>query len=131
MPNRDVPIGKDRILRYAIAEVILEDGSSIFQKGVTPDLPTDPSIKSKHAVFHATAKGEEMGKFLFRKERPRMNEAALVAGTDPELEYYLAKSNGRKTEWDVSLPEDRVLQKAVDILRSRDFLDSGKRRRKR
>ncbi|MDF1816838.1 MAG: S41 family peptidase [Verrucomicrobiales bacterium] len=128
---RDVPIGEDRILRYAIAEVILEDESSIFQKGITPDLPTPAELESKHEVFEKINQQTPLSKFLFQKERPRMNEAALVAGTDPELEYYLAKSNGRKTEWDEQLPEDRVLQKAVDILRTRDFLDSGKRRKRR
>lgn len=128
---RDVAIGDDRILRYAIAEVILDDESSIFQKGVIPELPTDPDVESKHEVYKATQAGKSLNTYLFQKERPRMNEAALVAGTDPELEYYLAKSNGRETEWDTEPPEDRVLQKAVDILLTRDFLESGKRRKKR
>jgi len=35
---RDVPIGEDRILRYAIAEVILEDDSTLFRTGIEPDL---------------------------------------------------------------------------------------------
>lgn len=124
---RDVPIGEDRILRYAIAEVILEDESSIFQKGITPDLPTEPNIKAKHLVFEDTEKGTSLSRYLFREERPRMNEAALVAGTNPELDYLLAKSNGRTTKWDEIIPDDRILQKAIDILVSRDFLDAGKR----
>lgn len=126
---RDVSIGDDRILRYAIAEVILEDESSIFQVGVTPDLPTPSKLNSKHEVFEAVDKGRDLKDFLFRIERPRMNEAALVAGTDPELEYYLAKSNQEETKWDIFPPEDKVLQKAVDILRSRDYLDSARRKR--
>ena len=125
---RDVPVGNDRILRYAIAEVILEDETSIFQKGVVPDLPTPPELKAKRSIFRSLDQGEEISKFLFQSERPRLNEAALVAGTDPELEYVLAKSNGRKTQWDEALPEDRVLQKTVDILRSRNFLNSVRQR---
>ncbi|MEM7603702.1 MAG: S41 family peptidase [Verrucomicrobiota bacterium] len=30
---RDVPLGENRVMRYAIAEVVLEDESSIFRKG--------------------------------------------------------------------------------------------------
>lgn len=124
---RDVPIGEDRILRYAIAEVILEDESSIFQKGVIPDLPTEANIEAKHLVFEETENGSSLDQYLFREERPRMNEAALVAGTNPELDYLLAKSNGRTTKWDEIIPDDRILQKAIDILISRDFLDAGRR----
>lgn len=128
---RDVPIGEDRILRYAIAEVILEDESSIFQVGVDPDLPADASIKSKHAIYAKVDEGEDLDRYIFRLERPRYNEAALVAGTNPELDYQIARSNRRKTEWDELLPEDRVLQKTVDVLRSRDFLDLSKRKRRK
>ncbi len=137
---RDVPVGEDRILRFAVAEVILEDESSIFQKGITPDLPSTQNLAGKHAIFKATTtlalpdggpQGSEsvLAKYLFRKDRPRMNEAALVAGTDPELDYFVAKHNGRKTEWDAVLPEDNILQKSVDILLARNFLNSGKRRK--
>ncbi len=127
---RDVPIGQDRYLRYAIAEVVLESEVSLFRRGVTVDIPAAPSLEAKHEIFRAVDGGRALQDFLFREERPRMNEAALVAGTDPELDYYLAKSSGRPTKWDTTLPEDRALQKAVDILRTRDFLDSGQRRRR-
>jgi len=137
---RDVPVGEDRILRFAVAEVILEDESSIYQKGITPDIPTPQDLAGKQAIFKATtaqapaeagSPGAEnaLTKHLFRKDRPRMNEAALVAGTDPELDYFVAKQNGRKTEWDEVLPEDHTLQKAVDILLARNFLNSAKRRK--
>ncbi len=123
---RDVPIGDDRILRYAIAEVILDGELSIFRKGVTPGLPTEPTLKAKHAVYTALDGGAAIEDYLFRQTRPRMNEAALVAGTDPELDYYLAKSNNRDTEWDTFLPSDDTLQQIIDVILSREFLDGGK-----
>ena len=51
-----------------------------------------------------------------------MNEAALVAGTDPELDYYVARSNKRDTPWDKPMLRDRVLRQAVDLLAVTSFL---------
>jgi len=119
---RDVPLGEDRILRYAIAEVILDDDSSLFQTGITPDIVAIGNRKSKLEIFRRTeAKESELADYLFQKQRPRMNEAALVAGTDPELDYYLARSNGRPTPWDTPPLEDRTLQQAVDLLTTTKF----------
>ena len=119
---RDVPIGEDRILRYAIAEVVLEDESSIFQKGITPDIPTPTSPKLKQAIYRETEKGRKLTEFLFQKQRPRLNEAALVAGTDPELDYYLLRSARKPTPWDKPPLQDRALQQAVDLLTTKDFV---------
>ncbi|MEX2578741.1 MAG: S41 family peptidase [Verrucomicrobiales bacterium] len=127
---RDVPVGENRILRYAIAEVVLEDDTSIFQKGIEPDAVTPTDQEAKHAIFRATQDGKPLADFLFRKQRPRMNEAALVAGTDPEIDYYLLRSNDKPTPWDDPPPKDRVLQQAVDLLGATSFLESGKKKRR-
>ncbi len=127
---RDVPIGNDRILRYAIAEVVLDDDTSFFQKGIQPDIISIGSSKSKQAIYRETELGEKpLSDFLFQKQRPRMNEAALVAGTDPELDYYLAKSNGRATPWDKPPLQDRALQQAVDLLTTNAFFEGRKKSR--
>jgi len=123
---RDISIGKDRILRYAIAEVVLADDSSIFQKGVTPDIANFTSPKVKQAIYRATDRGKRLRDFLFQKQRPRLNEAALVAGTDPELDYYLLRSARQKTPWDQPPLQDRVLQQAVDLLNTASFFDQKK-----
>ncbi len=125
---RDVPIGDDRVLRYAIAEVVLEDESSIFQVGINPDIITPTAASSKHSIFESTETGTPLTQFLFQKQRPRMNEAALVAGTDPEIDYYLLRSNGKATPWDDAPLQDRVLQQAVDLLNASQFLESGSKK---
>ena len=117
---RDVPIGEDRILRYAVAEVVLPDETSLYKVGVKPDVVTPTPSKVKEAIFKETEK-KPLADFIFEKARPRLNEAALVAGTDPELEYYVAKSAGRKTEWDTPLLRDRALMQAVDLLTTDSF----------
>ncbi|MEM1442529.1 MAG: S41 family peptidase [Verrucomicrobiota bacterium] len=127
---RDVPIGEDRIMRYAIAEVVLDDDSSIFRKGIAPDIITPTELESKHSIFDATQKDESLGSFLYQKQRPRMNEAALVAGIDPEIDYYILRSNGKPTPWDTPPPQDRALQQSVDLLNSNAFLESGRKTRR-
>lgn len=118
---RDIPVGEDRILRYAVAEVVLPDGESLFQKGVMPDVVTTSPTKVKQAIFRASEEAGLSG-FVFDVRRPRMNEAALVAGTDPELDYYVARSQGAETEWEKPMLRDRVLRQAVDLLTVNDFL---------
>ena len=122
---RDVPLGKDRFLRYAVAEVLLADDTSLFKKGVEPDLPGVTSAKKKHAIFAATGK-QDLKTFLIDEERPRVNEAALVAGTNPELGYFLAKSKGEATPYDEPPLQDRTLQQALDLLATKRFFEPDK-----
>ena len=127
---RDVPLGEDRILRYAIAEVVLEDDSSIFRTGIQPDLLTPTPLKTKADLFRAVDGGKPLTDFLVQKERPRMNEAALVAGTDPEIDYYLLLSQNKPTPWDRPPLQDRALQQAVDLLDTTRFLEAKEKPRR-
>lgn len=122
---RDVPLGEDRYLRFAVAEVLLDDDTSLFRKGVVPDLPAVTPAEKKHAVFSAT-ESENLKNFVDDQQRPRMNEAALVAGTNPELGYFLAKSRGDATPYDEPPLQDRTLQQALDLLRTKRFLELDK-----
>lgn len=119
---RDVPLGESRILRFATAEVVLEDNSSIFHRGITPDLITATVPKTKYEIFRSLDHGSSLHDQLFRKPRPRMNEAALVTRTDPEIDYHLLISQGKTTPWDLPPQEDRALQQTVDLLRMAKFL---------
>jgi hypothetical protein len=124
---RDVPIGEDRILRYAIAEVVLEDDSSIFRTGIEPDIETPTPLQAKRSIFRASEGDETLTPFLYQKQRPRMNEAALVAGTDPEIDDFILRSNNKPTPWDKPPLQDRALQQAVDLLDTSRFLDSDRK----
>lgn len=121
---RDVIIAEDRVLRYAIAEVVLEDDSSIFRVGIKPDIVTPTPYESKRSIFRLTESGKNLRDFLIQKERPRLNEAALVAGTDPEIDYYLLRSNNKPTPWDKPPLQDRSLQQAADLLNATAFINS-------
>jgi carboxyl-terminal processing protease len=109
----DLPLPGGKILRVAVAEAVLPDGQSLFPDGVKPDLPVEMSIPEKRQIFQlSTDKG--MAQFVYETERPHLNEAALLAGTNPELDDAQRRTRSRE-----KLPaRDPVLQRALDLVTS-------------
>ena len=120
-----IPVDANWMLRFARSEVLLADGSSIFQKGLTPDFPVelDPELKLK--LFDPEGKVRPEAT-INDVPRPRFNEAALVAGTNPELDAYIRRSAGETLPEDKPKPRDTVLQRAVDFLLTTDHLQNAK-----
>jgi hypothetical protein len=110
----DLPLPSGKILRVAIAEVIGPDGKSLYPGGVKPDLPVEMSILEKHQVF-AASNEKGMMPFVNETERPHLNEAALIAGTNPELES-ADQRRGRVQQ--TAGPRDPMLQRALDLITS-------------
>jgi Peptidase family S41 len=111
----DLPLPSGKTLRVASAEAVLPDGQSLFPGGVKPDLPVEMSIAEKRQIFRQT--GEKgMGQFVYETERPHLNEAALIAGTNPELEIPDAQRRNRARQGQP--PRDSVLQRALDVVTS-------------
>ena len=112
----DVNLNGGRMLRIAVAEAVLADGRSLFPEGVKPDLPVELSAVEKRQVFaESVTKG--ISQFVFEAERPHMNEAALIAGRNPELDAFeAAQRRGRTPE--PPKVRDPVLQRAVDVVTS-------------
>ena len=112
----DVNLNGGRMLRIAVAEAVLPDGRSLFPDGVKPDLPVELAAVDKRQVFQESlTKG--ISQFVFEAERPHMNEAALLAGRNPELDALeAAQRRGRAPE--APKVRDPVLQRAVDVVTS-------------
>ena len=110
-----VPIGRSAILRYAVAEVVLEDGSRFFGKGIQPDVERTMEREEKLAMFRESQL-DGVRQFVFERERPRHNEAALVAGTNPELPAEIVRSTGDLAPKDQRSRIDPVIQAAVDVI---------------
>jgi len=109
----DSPLPSGKTLRVASAEAVLADGQPLFPSGVKPDLPVEMSMAAKHEIFRVS--GEKgMSMFVYETERPHLNEAALIAGTNPELEIPERPNRGREK----SQPHDSVLQRALDVVTS-------------
>jgi Peptidase family S41 len=113
----DLPLPGSKILRVAVAEMISPDGRSLFPEGVIPDLPVEMSLAEKRQIFQSS--GEKgMGPFIYDAGRPHMNEAALLAGTNPELEAAEVAQQRRGRAPEKPPPHDPVLQRALDVVTS-------------
>jgi hypothetical protein len=111
----DLPLNGGRVLRVAVAEAVLPDGRALFPAGVTPDIPVEMPAADKRLVFEQS-RARGMRDFVFEAERPHMNEAALIAGRNPELEALEAQR--RAKPGDKPLPRDPVVQRAMDLVTS-------------
>jgi hypothetical protein len=113
----DLPLPSGKILRVAVAEAIPPDQRPCFPEGVQPDLPVAMPAVEKHQIFQQSlTKG--MALFVFESDRPHLNEAALLAGTNPEIEAAQAAQQRRTRGADDPALHDAVLQRAVDLVTS-------------
>jgi hypothetical protein len=73
------------------------------------------SAVDKRQIFRLS--GEKgMGPFVYESERPHLNEAALIAGTNPELDIPDAQRRLRSRPGQPQ--RDSVLQRALDVVTS-------------
>lgn len=102
----DVDLGGGQRLRLAVAEAQVEGLPAIYPRGLETDLVVEQDKETRDAIF-AAASEKGVAAFVFQPEREQLNEAALLAGTNPEIS--LEEDNG-------SALIDRPLQSAVDIV---------------
>ena len=107
----DFPLTSGKVLRVAIGEVIGPNGVSLFPDGVKPDVPVELPLAQKHQIFAQSAQ-RGLTAFVFENERPHFNEAALIAGTNPEIEIRQQRRGPEESA------HDSVLQRAVDVITS-------------
>lgn len=109
------PIGGGRAVRVAVTQAVLPDGRSIFPGGVKPDVAVALAQPVQEEIFSRSREGG-VSQFVFDVERARMNEAALVANTNPEIE-----PTSTRAERAVPPLRDTVLQRAVDLVTAISF----------
>jgi C-terminal processing protease CtpA/Prc len=110
----EFPLSNGRALRVAVAEVALPNSVPVFPGGVKPDLPVEVPEETTETLLRLEL-DKGVSQFVFESERLRLNEAALVAGTNPELD---AAQLAQKNKAEKALPpmRDVVLQRAVDFV---------------
>jgi hypothetical protein len=74
------------------------------------------SPADKRHIFQLSAE-KGMSPFIYEAGRPHMNEAALLAGTNPDLDAAEAAQQRRGRPLEKG-PFDSVLQRAVDLVTS-------------
>src|SRR6266481_1657553 len=113
----DLSLPGGKVLRVAVAEMVSPEGRSLFPDGVKPDLPVEMRMTDKRQIFQLS--GEKgMGPFVYETGRPHMNEAALLAGTNPEVEAAEAAQQRRGRAPEKPPAYDPVLQRALDVVTS-------------
>ncbi|HWB59087.1 MAG TPA: S41 family peptidase [Chthoniobacteraceae bacterium] len=115
----DIPLSGGKILRVAVSEVVLSDGSAIFPKGIKPDVAVEMPRDVKTQVMQQSLE-KGVGPFVFETERPHFNEAALVGRTNPDLDAAEAAQKERQAGGVHPAPplRDTVLQHALDLITS-------------
>jgi len=110
----EFPIGGGKTIRLAISRVLLPGSGPIFPTGVKPDIEISLPVETQKKIFDLT-KEKGVSQFVFDTERPRMNEAALIANTNPEI------SSTTESDDDSEPLRDTVLQRAVDLVTAISF----------
>jgi hypothetical protein len=103
----DFPLGASHFLRLAVSMVVLPGGGVLFPQGIEPDIEAGMDPAAQARIFELS-RSTGVSKFVFDTEEPRLNEAALVGGTNPEI----------RPEADATGSDDLkddVLQRAVDL----------------
>jgi C-terminal processing protease CtpA/Prc len=106
-------VGDGLVLTIAVSELVIPGLPAVFPKGLTPDIQISFSKQQQDAVL-ALADENGLRDYIFDEERPHTNEAALVAGKNPDLDVYetgyMSGAGKQRT------PKDVVLQRAIDFL---------------
>ena len=114
----EVPLAGGRVLRVAVGEVTLPDATPVFPGGLTPDLTVNIPQEKTDEVLQLAMNGG-VAPLVIEKPRARMNEAALIAGTNPELDEMLENQRHQvKGDAPAMPPRDEVLQRALDYITS-------------
>ena len=112
----DLKLPSGKVLRVAVGEAVLPESQPLFPGGLKPDLPVEMAAADKREVFQSSRE-KGMTPFVAENSRPHLNEAALIAGKNPELEAMEAAQR-RKTNSEKSGVHDTVLQRALDLVTS-------------
>jgi Peptidase family S41 len=113
----DLALPSSKILRVAVAEAVSPEGRSLFADGIKPDLPVQMLAAEKRQIFQSSA-DKGMGPFVYETGRPHLNEAALLAGTNPEVEAWAGAPARRGRGPEKPPAHDPVLQRALDVVTS-------------
>jgi hypothetical protein len=102
------------VLRVADAQVMLPDGKKPGENGLRPDIEVAPGTAAKKELMASiSTKGVES--VIEEYDRPHLNEAALVARSNPEVDELEAEESGKKPQAGLIDPQ---LQRALDLVTS-------------
>ncbi len=110
----EVPLPSGKLLRVAVAEAALPDSAPVFPGGVKPDIGVEVPQETTATVLKQELENGVTG-LVEETERQKMNEAALVARRNPEIDEVQA-AQSRNGERPKAPLRDVVLQRALDFI---------------
>jgi hypothetical protein len=121
-----VPLQNGHALRLPTKLAVVPEIPTLFPGGLQPDVPCTVSQEATDAALRQATGDGRVAPLLAETERPRLNEAALVAGRNPEMELWIQTQLQKKqaTPSQVALEKDKALRLAVDFLIAVEALDS-------
>ncbi|MES2467113.1 MAG: hypothetical protein V4675_07415 [Verrucomicrobiota bacterium] len=109
----DRPLGPSHLVRLPAATVSWPDGTRLTGTALVPQVRVPAAPDSREALLTLTDPAA-LPALLLETDRPRLNEAALMAATPPEL---------TTTRLPTTAPRpDPVLQQAIDLLETSALL---------
>jgi hypothetical protein len=121
-----VPLQNGRSLRLPARLAVLPESPGLFRGGLQPDVSCIVPQEAGDAALQQAASDGRVAPLLAETERPRLNEAALVAGRNPEMELWIQTQLQKKQGVPPSAApvRDEALRLAVDFLTAVEALDS-------
>lgn len=117
-----VPLGKDTFLRMPVREAVGVGAPHEVSIGLHPDIFCHSTSEETDAALLKETQEGRVVNLLKETERPRLNEAALVANKNPETEFWIQTQLGRSQPKQPPLPRDAALTMALDFLAGWDAL---------
>lgn len=112
----DLKLAGGYVLRVAAEEAVLGERQIGYPDGVQPDIAVAMPLAHKREIF-AQSLSLGMSPFIFESDRPHLNEAALLAGRNPDIEA-LQEAQRRRNSGQQPPLHDPVVQRAVDVITS-------------
>ena len=106
------PLG-NLLVSVAESEVQIAGLPLIFPGGLAPDIMVNVAQDAENQVLAEQRFRTFLHPFITDEERPGLNEAALVNGTNPELDAYEEQESGKTPKAQL---KDECLQHAIDFL---------------
>jgi C-terminal processing protease CtpA/Prc len=111
-----IPLGKEAFLRLPVREAIVPGAPGLVPDGLHPDIICSATPEATDAALSRASQEGRVGLLLKQTERPRLNEAALVAGENPETEAWIQAQLRRGKPQPEPMPRDAALTMAMDFL---------------
>ena len=102
----------DLVVEVADSKVVIQGGPSIFPEGLAPDVTVHVSADLENQVLTQTDAGP-IEPYIQDEVHRHLNEAALVNGTNPEIDEFELEQAGKVLP---PKPKDETLQRATDFL---------------